>query len=567
MQLASLCTTFHAQTRAGPRGAAVDPAVKRCSTPTRSVSWLEWGVSPDGPALPTPPSAALDAFVQGVSVRSWVLARQQAGDAARADRLLDEAIARFTAGSAQRPLAQWPLAWWNALLEDPGMLVPAQPTSDDPLRRLPPGPRAALLLRFVAGLDLPHAAQALGVSQASHDAALDQALRAPGLEGIGVEAVRTRLHDEVQALSRAQRVRVVPGAAPTPLARAALPRSPSSDPQAVPPSAPSHALAIEAPAAPGVVTATPIDLARAPGWRQRAARQRTGVLVGLAILGGALALSLWWRRPVDMAPGAREALPAEAVAPAPPLDAAHAVTHPDYAQLAHPEDERLARDLAFFSWLAASTVPQGPAAAATGAAGPDVVPSDLRTLLAPVAGAWAGLDAASRARLVEQATDWRDRDPAARTALLRALQDWDRLPATERARRREPMAAWQELGAVERAQVVAAAHAFAARGIGEQTDLRLQFGALPDDAQHLWRLGPALGPELTDIAPLFAFLPERERPALLAALRTLDLESRRRLALLAPRLSEAGRDELRRDLVRTPAAQRAALIASRVGPG
>jgi hypothetical protein len=567
MQLASLCTTFHAQSRVLAEGACRAADVKPCST---REGWLEWAVSLDGPSHPAHPAAALDAFEHGVAVRSWVLARHQAGDADRADRLLEAALARFRTEAVALPLAQWPLAWWGALLEDRGMLVPAAPAAADPLRRLPPGPRAALLLRLVAGLDLPHAAQALGVSQAAHDAALDQALRAPGLDAEAIEALRVRLHDEVQVLAQAQRERhaaaaahaadtgsVVPALAQVP-AIAAVPERPVFPAAVTPEEAPAAAPSPNLPPLTRAADAPP------PSWRERGARQRTGLGVGLAILVGALLLGLWWRRPPAMPPGTHEALPAERVAPLPPLDAAHVVTHPDYALVAHPEDERLARDLAFFSWLAASTEPPARATPAAPTPPPDAIPLTWRNLLAPADRAWTSLDPTARAQLLAQAADWEARDAASRAALVRALQAWDRLPATERARRRDPMASWQDLGAGERAQVAAAARHFAARTVAEQTDLRLQFAALPDDAQHAWRLGPALGPELTGLAPLFAFLPEADRPALLAALRTLDLDARRNLALLAPRLSEAGRDQLRRELVSAPPAQRAALIAARI---
>ena len=265
-----------------------------------------------------------------------------------------------------------------------------------------------------------------------------------------------------------------------------------------------------------------------------------------------------------MAPGRSETLPAEPVAAAPALDPAQVVTHPDYLQLAHPEDERLARDLGFLSWLAASTEPAAVASPGAPADADAAIPDAWRTLLAPVAGAWSSLDAASRGRLLAQAADWQARDAAARASLLRAVQAWDRLPAPERARRREPLAAWQALEPGERTRIVAAAAHFAARSIAEQTDLRLQFAALPDDTQQLWRLGPALGPDLGAIAPLFAFLPGRERPALLSVLRTLDSVARRDLSELAPRLSEAERAQLRRELAATPPAQRAALLRARL---
>jgi hypothetical protein len=507
-------------------------------------------VSLDGPPPPARPTAALDAFVQGIAVRSWVLARHQAGESGRADRLLLRGLERFRLRGALLPLAQWPLAWWSALLEDPGMLTPAEPGAGDPLRRLPPGPRAALLLRLVAGLDLPHAAQALGVSQGAHDAALEQALQAPGMDDARVEALRQRLHDAVHGFPGTERDRLV-----------ALLHGVMAPPEPLPdPSGPDT----EADAAPPVAAAPGLPPVLPPPWYVRARQQRGALLLGALAIAALLVLAAWWPRPPVMAPGSHEALPAEAVGAPPPLDPAHVVTHPDYAQLAHPDMERLARDLAFFSWLAASTEAPVAAPAAPVASPPDNIPPAARELLAPVAGAWKGLDGESRARLLEQAADWQGRDAADRARVVQALRDWDRLPAPERARRREALVAWQQLGAGERAQVARAAARFATRSIAEQTDLRLQFGTLPDDTQHLWRLGPALGPELTAIAPMFAFAPEPERPALLAALRTLDLDARRNLALLAPRLGEAERDNLRRALVATPAPQRPALIAAQL---
>ncbi|MEO7251136.1 MAG: hypothetical protein ABIW30_00835, partial [Arenimonas sp.] len=98
----------------------------------------------------------------------------------------------------------------------------------------------------------------------------------------------------------------------------------------------------------------------------------------------------------------------------------------------------------------------------------------------------------------------------------------------------------------------------------EQQNLRAQFDALSADAQTLWWLGPGLGQEMLPIASLFAFMPEADRPALLAALRALDTPARANLALLAPRLSETRRQALRRELLLLPPEQRAALIRQRL---
>jgi hypothetical protein len=59
-------------------------------------------------------------------------------------------------------------------------------------------------------------------------------------------------------------------------------------------------------------------------------------------------------------------------------------------------------------------------------------------------------------------------------------------------------------------------------------------------------------------------MPEADRPALLLVLRELDDVARADLATLAPRLSEARRQALRRDLLAAPPERRAALIRERL---
>ncbi len=526
------------------------------------------------PIPPHPiPASALGAFVHGIVVRSWVLAREQTGDDGSADRLVSAAIARFAASAASLPLAQWPITWWSALLEQRGMLAPALPGDPSPLRALGAGARAALLLRLVAGLDLPHAAQALGVGQPAYEAALGQALSATGMDDAVLDRLRARLHDDVHAMSATAR-----GALAS-LADAALPRHPSPPGTAstAPASPPAPVMLTPAALTPAALTpavrtpavpdprpaATPFASPQ-PARPARARLMRHGPWIGLGVLAVALAVAWAWRRAPAMPPGMTEALPAEVIAPAPALDPAQVVTHPDYAQITHPDDERLAIDLAFLSWLSASTEPASPAQADAPESPSGQVPEQWRALLAPVADAWPTLDPASRSRFIAQATDWSARDAAARAALVQAVRSWDALPAPDRAHRRAPFTAWRALADGDRARISAAASHYAARSIAEQTDLRLQFAALPDDTQKLWRLGPALGPELTAMAPLFAFLPEDERPELLSVLRSLDIDARRDLAVLAPRLGEAERAILRRELSAAPAAQRAALIRARL---
>jgi hypothetical protein len=94
--------------------------------------------------------------------------------------------------------------------------------------------------------------------------------------------------------------------------------------------------------------------------------------------------------------------------------------------------------------------------------------------------------------------------------------------------------------------------------------LQAEFAALPADDQNLWWMGPALGQELVPVASLFAFVPESRRPALLDAVHSLDAQSRADLAMLAPRLVEARRQQLIEDLLAAPPAQRAELIRQRL---
>ena len=145
------------------------------------------------------------------------------------------------------------------------------------------------------------------------------------------------------------------------------------------------------------------------------------------------------------------------------------------------------------------------------------------------------------------------------------MRAWDALPAAQRAQRRGPFAAWQSLSPDERERVRAAATRMAALSPEQQQALRDEFESLPPDVRQDWWLGPEIGPGFSQLRPLFAFVPEQDRPALLALLRALSPQARADLALLARRLPANERESLRRDLVAAPAAEREALIRARAG--
>lgn len=477
---------------------------------------------------PEPPRrTALVAFLRGIEVRAWVFAAHQCGDEARAEQALARGLHDFLAQAPDRPLPTWPILFWASLLRQPALMVSAGP--GPALAELPPGPRAALLLRLVAGLDVEHAAQALGVVQPAYEAALHRALAHPGLDEAGLQALREQLLAQVQDAPAAQRQLLA-----------------TWRDEAV--------LALDAPHdAPDEPDALPASRHTPPRWMLLSGAAG----LALVVLFAALHFRNLERPPVI-----------DAVAPPPAISDTIAVTHPDYLQVAAGADATLASDLAFLSWFAAAALPPALPTPASDPAPPptnfEALPADVQGALVSAREAWAELDQSTRATLIRQAQDWLARPPAQREQLRAGLRAWDALAAPERARRRTPFLAWQRLDDGDRRQLRLAASRLAGLPTAEQTALRAQFAASPPDTQALWWLGPALGQELAPFSTLFTFMPEADRPALLLVLRELDAAARADLATLAPRLSEARRQALRRDLLAAPPERRAALIRERL---
>jgi len=194
----------------------------------------------------------------------------------------------------------------------------------------------------------------------------------------------------------------------------------------------------------------------------------------------------------------------------------------------------------------------------------ETLPAAHRQLLAPLAGAWPGLDPETRQRLKANAAHWQALDPDQRVALQQRMREWDALPAAERARRRGPFSAWQALSLSEREQVREAARRWAALDADQQQALRDAFERLPSDRRQDWWLGPEIGAGFAQLRPLFAFVPADERQALLDLLRELSPAARADLALLARRLPANQRETLRRELIAAPASERDAIIRKRL---
>lgn len=491
------------------------------------------------PASPTP-SPALAAFLRGIERRAFVFAQVQSGRDDEALAAVGRAMRTFRSVSAVTPLSGWPAGFWSLLLAQAELSGGQAPEPE--LSHLGAGPRAALLLRLVGGLDFAHAAQVLGVAEPTYRFALQRALQQLGEAGVSYAALghlRERLHRQVKTLP-AHHVEALAEQRGRVLRDEAEPA-----PAEPPPPSP---------------------------WPRRLA---WAVLLLLAI-----GFAATFREPAPpLLPGGVQDLPAEApVQPEVPASGdADQVIHPDYAALARPEDAALAHDLAFLSWLAArdGAPPDAEASAAAdtvpspGPAGRDqpafeALPVDQRGLLVPLATTWPRLDPATRRQLIGQARHWLALDGPARESLRQRLADWDALPAAERAVRRGHLAAWANLSADEQAWIRDTARAFTGSAAADQVAAREDFEALPEQARDPWWLGPALGEWFSPVQPLFAYVPQDQRPPLLAMLRALSPQARADLALLARRLPAAERERLRRELLEAPEQEREALVRERL---
>jgi hypothetical protein len=98
----------------------------------------------------------------------------------------------------------------------------------------------------------------------------------------------------------------------------------------------------------------------------------------------------------------------------------------------------------------------------------------------------------------------------------------------------------------------------------QAASLRAAFDALPPDERQDWWLGPGIGAGFAQLRPLFAFVPQDERPELLQMLRDLSPAAREDLALLATRLPANERESLRRELLAAPATERQAILERRL---
>jgi hypothetical protein len=254
-----------------------------------------------------------------------VLAELQAGDGLEGDAALAAAMRAFRAGAIAEPMADWPGRFWTLLLASPVLRRGGVdrsgrwPQELAWLGKVPPGPRAALLLRLAAGLEEGPAADVLGIAPASYRLALRRALphhadgRADAAEWA---ALRNQVHRRIKTL-------------------------------------PAERLAHLAHLREVALSAHPEHLQHRPAARPRGLLRALWTLFALCVVG----LAATWLWPAWLAhtgaAGIRQSDLAEQGAAArfdPPFAA---VTHRDFELLADPDGLEAAGALDFHAWLAA----------------------------------------------------------------------------------------------------------------------------------------------------------------------------------------------------------------------
>ena len=141
------------------------------------MSSLSVGLTPISTSRP--PSAAITAFFRGLERRAQLVALVQAGQVRAAQAALAATERVFCQDAEQWPIAQWPLQYWRLLLSVPSMGRTNPPDANTPLQgiaRLPATQRAAVLLHLAAALNEEDAAAVLGVSVATYQHRIREAL-------------------------------------------------------------------------------------------------------------------------------------------------------------------------------------------------------------------------------------------------------------------------------------------------------------------------------------------------------------------------------------------------------
>jgi hypothetical protein len=193
-----------------------------------------------------------------------------------------------------------------------------------------------------------------------------------------------------------------------------------------------------------------------------------------------------------------------------------------------------------------------------------ILATSIGAMPAQIQSRWAHLPAGLQRELRAHDLLWRALTVEQQRALRQRIVHWDALPLADRRRRREHWQAWRALPADQRLQVQAAALAYAALAPNAQQALRAEFAARDEIERHGWLLGPALGADFAALQPLVQQVPLPQRAPLLAVLHAMTPAERIDLAMLAQRTAPQRRQALRRALLSTSAANRAAWLQAQL---
>ncbi|MCG6116953.1 MAG: DUF3106 domain-containing protein [Aquimonas sp.] len=402
--------------------------------------------------------------------------------------------------------------------------------------RLPAGMRDLLVLREVGGLPLAEFAERWSLSPDAPTRAFRAA--ASALEDACGPHWQRALAESFAALA------AMPSA-PTP---SGLLRVPVPAMEATPPVRSSPAPVRARPPEPA-----PMPLRGRP--RARSPRRRWPVLLIAAAVIGALG----WALTPQLDPVQRrlQAPPAPALV----IEETVPLSSPDFALWADAAEFEVLDALDLLLWraqqagfaLAAAPQQQLPG-------GPLPSPAES-AVLAPWAGAWAGLDPARQALLATNATRWDALDETARERFEQRRASFAALPPLQRAALRERFMAWSALPPALQAELVALWADYRRAPAEVQTRLLEEFRQLPDAVRRGLLAGKP--PELAATArAAFGFVPEEAREPTLEMLRGLDEAELRLLEAMGGRLDSSGRERLREELLAAPAAERGARVRS-----